>query len=112
MARSRPYTCGLDAAIDVVGGKWKATIVWTLEDQGPLRFGELKRAIPAATEKMLIQQLRELEADGLVHREVYQQVPPKVEYSLTDYGRTLEVALRPLGDWGHANMAHIEATHV
>ncbi len=111
MARNRPYTCGLDAAIDVVGGKWKATMLWTLEDQGPLRFGELKRAIPAVTEKMLIQQLRELESDGLVHRESYHQVPPKVEYSLTDYGRTLEVALRPLGDWGHANMARIEATH-
>ncbi|TDE00262.1 winged helix-turn-helix transcriptional regulator [Jiangella asiatica] len=110
MARNRPYTCGLDAAIDVVGGKWKAVLVWTLEDQGPLRFGELKRRIPAVTEKMLIQQLRELEADGVVHREVFQQVPPKVEYSLTDFGRSLEVALRPLGDWGHENMTRIEET--
>jgi DNA-binding HxlR family transcriptional regulator len=109
MVRSRPYTCGLDAAIDVVGGKWKATMLWTLEDQGPLRFGELRRRIPGVTEKMLVQQLRELEADGLVHREAYHQVPPKVEYSLTDFGHSLNTAMAPLGAWGEEHMERIEA---
>ncbi|MCX4390949.1 helix-turn-helix transcriptional regulator [Micromonospora peucetia] len=106
--KKRTYTCGLDAAIDVVGGKWKALILWEL-DQGPRRFAEVRRGISGISEKMLIQQLREMEAYGLVHREVYRQVPPKVEYSLTDFGRSLNEALMPLGEWGERNMATIEA---
>ncbi|RLK25723.1 HxlR family transcriptional regulator [Micromonospora sp. M71_S20] len=106
--KKRTYTCGLDAAIDVVGGKWKALILWEL-DNGPRRFAEVRRGIDGISEKMLIQQLREMEAYGLVHREVYRQVPPKVEYSLTDFGRSLNQALMPLGDWGERHMATIEA---
>ena len=111
MKRNLPYLCGLDAAIDVIGGKWKALILWEMQEQ-PRRFGELKRGLPGVSEKMLIQQLRELEADGIVHREVYQQVPPKVEYSLTEIGVSLNAALGPLGDWGEAQMAAIEAAHL
>ncbi|MFC4590196.1 winged helix-turn-helix transcriptional regulator [Sphaerisporangium corydalis] len=103
-----PYACGLDAAVDLMGGKWKARILWQLHD-GPHRFGELRRSLTGISEKMLIQQLRELEADELVHREVYREVPPKVEYSLTGFGATLNEALVPLGDWGHEHMARIEA---
>lgn len=104
--RERPYSCGIDAALDVVGGKWKALILWALST-GTQRFGDLKRLVPGVTEKMLIQQLRELEHDGIVHREIYAQVPPKVEYSLTELGVSLNAALVTLGTWGNDNMAHI-----
>ncbi|SCK16249.1 transcriptional regulator, HxlR family [Streptomyces sp. AmelKG-E11A] len=105
-----PYLCGLDAAVDVVGGKWKPLILWGLYDaEGPLRFGELRREVVGVSEKMLIQQLRELEADGIVHREVYAEVPPRVEYSLTEVGAQLNAALGPLGEWGFQHMESIVA---
>ncbi|CAM5422811.1 hypothetical protein SALBM135S_08866 [Streptomyces alboniger] len=104
-----PYACGLDAAVDVVGGKWKPMILWALHAGGTLRFGELRRHIPGVSEKMLIQQLRELESDRIVHREVYREVPPKVEYSLTELGQSLNTALLPLGAWGDAHMRQITA---
>jgi DNA-binding HxlR family transcriptional regulator len=104
--RGRTYHCGIEAALDVIGGKWKAAIVWHL-GPSPLRFGQLRRAIPGITEKMLIQQLRELTADGLVLREDYREVPPKVEYSLTDFGRSLRTVLVPLCDWGKRHMRRI-----
>lgn len=104
----RPYTCGIDAAIDVIGGKWKVLILWALHD-GAKRFGRVRTLVPGVSEKMLIQQLRELEADGVVHREVYRQVPPKVEYSLTQLGVSLNESLAPLGAWGAQHMDHITA---
>lgn len=104
--RERPYSCGIDAALDVVGGKWKALILWALST-GTQRFGDLKRMVPGVTEKMLIQQLRELEHDGIVSREIYPQVPPKVEYSLTELGVSLNAALVTLGTWGNEHMDHI-----
>ncbi|MFF2845290.1 winged helix-turn-helix transcriptional regulator [Streptomyces sp. NPDC058001] len=104
-----PYSCGLDAAVDVVGGKWKPMILWSLYEGGTLRFGELRRHVRGVSEKMLIQQLRELEADGIVHREVYREVPPKVEYSLTDLGEQLNTALIPLGLWGERHMDEVVA---
>ncbi|MFF5114129.1 winged helix-turn-helix transcriptional regulator [Streptosporangium sp. NPDC000509] len=106
--KKQTYSCGLDAAIDVVGGKWKALILWALH-YDTLRFGELRRSVSGISEKMLIQQLREMESYGLVHREVYHQVPPKVEYSLTEFGHSLNAALIPLGDWGESHMETIEA---
>ncbi|MCK8499405.1 MULTISPECIES: winged helix-turn-helix transcriptional regulator [Myxococcus] len=106
--KRRKYTCGLDAAIDVMGGKWKALILWALQT-GTMRFGELKRSVPGLSERVLIAQLKEMEASGLVHREVFHQVPPKVEYSLTELGHSLITALLPLGEWGEKNMARIEA---
>ena len=99
-ARRGPYICGIDAAMDVVSGKWKSLILWELDNHGTRRFGELRRGLVGVSEKMLIQHLREMEEDGLLRREVYREVPPKVEYSLTDHGRTLNEALRPLGQWG------------
>jgi DNA-binding HxlR family transcriptional regulator len=111
MSAHGPYSCGLDAALDIVGGKWKSLILWALADRSPLRFGELRREIAGITEKMLIQQLRQLEADGLVHREVYREVPPRVEYSVTEFGRTLNKALEPLGDWGSLHMERIANRH-
>lgn len=105
----KTYTCGLDAAADVIGGKWKPRILWALS-HGPRRFGELRKEVSGVTEKMLIQQLRELESRRIVHREVYRQVPPKVEYSLTPLGETLNVALAPLDLWGAEHMEELESS--
>lgn len=106
--RGQRYTCGLDAAVDVVGGKWKVLILWALGVR-KRRFGELKREVPGISEKMLIQQLRQLESDGIVHREAYHEIPPKVEYSLTPLGVSLNEALEPLGQWGEEHMQTLEA---
>jgi DNA-binding HxlR family transcriptional regulator len=103
------YSCGIEAAVQVIGGKWKVLILWELRD-GVRRFGELRRALPGISEKMLTQQLRELEADEVVTREVYREVPPKVEYGLTDFGRSLNEVLEPLCDWGERHMTRIAAT--
>ena len=89
-----------------MAGKWKPLILWELHS-GVRRFGELRRGVAGVSEKMLIQQLRELEADGLVHREVYREVPPRVEYSLTEFGESLNTALLPLGHWGEQHMERI-----
>jgi DNA-binding HxlR family transcriptional regulator len=107
--RRGPYICGIDAAMDVVAGKWKSLILWELDNYGTRRFGELRRGLPGVSEKMLIQHLREMEADGLVHREVFREVPPKVEYSLTEHGKSLNAALDPLGQWGSERIARIGA---
>jgi DNA-binding HxlR family transcriptional regulator len=106
--QARGFECGLEAAIDVVGGKWKPMILWALSAQ-PRRFGALRRELPGISEKVLTQQLRELEHDGIVHREVHEQVPPRVEYSLTPLGESLDRALAPLGDWGEQHLDHIAA---
>ncbi|NKQ56834.1 helix-turn-helix transcriptional regulator [Amycolatopsis sp. K13G38] len=98
--RCGPYICGIDAALDVVSGKWKGLILWELNAHRVRRFAELRRGLPGVSEKMLTQHLREMEEDGLVHREVYAEVPPRVEYSLTEHGRTLNQALGPLAGWG------------
>lgn len=98
--RRGPYICGIDAALDVVSGKWKGLILWELHEYDTKRFAALRRALPGVSEKVLTQQLREMEHDGLVHREVYAEVPPRVEYSLTEHGRALNKALGPLGEWG------------
>ncbi|RSM61491.1 transcriptional regulator [Amycolatopsis sp. WAC 01376] len=108
MTKNRTFTCGLDAAIAVVGGKWKGLILFALQD-GPLRFGELRRAVPGISERVLILQLREMETTGLLHREVYHQVPPKVEYSLTAFGDSLNTAMAALGEWGEEHQERIEA---
>jgi DNA-binding HxlR family transcriptional regulator len=98
--------CGLDVVLEVVGGKWKTLLLWELQT-GPCRFGELRRRMDGISEKVLIQQLRELEADGIVHRRQYNEVPPKVEYSITPFGESLNAALEPLCGWGERNAAHI-----
>ncbi|HZA78433.1 MAG TPA: helix-turn-helix domain-containing protein [Acidimicrobiales bacterium] len=110
--RRGPYICGIDAAMDVVAGKWKSLILWELHNHGTRRFGELKRGLPGVSEKMLIQHLREMEADGLIHREVYREVPPRVEYTLTEHGISLNAALGPLGAWGIERIKRIGADMV
>lgn len=102
--RCGPYICGIDAALDVVSGKWKGLILWELHAHGVRRFAELRRGLVGVSEKMLTQHLREMEEDGLIHREVYPQVPPKVEYTLTESGIALNAALAPLGNWGQERL--------
>ncbi|WP_341705028.1 helix-turn-helix domain-containing protein [Ferrovibrio sp.] len=95
----KSYACGIGPSFEAIGGKWKAVILWELRN-GALRFGELKRRVPGASEKMLTQQLRELQRDSLVLRHAYGEVPPRVEYTLSDWGVSLNRALAPLADWG------------
>ncbi|HAS6207346.1 TPA: transcriptional regulator [Vibrio vulnificus] len=91
--------CPVEASLELFGGKWKGMILYHLLD-GTLRFNELQRQVGNVTQRMLTKQLRELEANGLIHREVYAEVPPKVEYSLTDVGETLRPILMSLKTWG------------
>ena len=95
----------VEATLRLVGGKYKAVILWHLMDAGTLRYHELHRRIPRATDKMLAQQLRELERDGLLRRAVYPVVPPKTEYSLTDFGRSLAPILDEMCRWGEWYLA-------
>lgn len=96
-----PLDCPMVSAINVIGGKWKPIILHMLST-GTMRFGELNKNIPPVSQKMLTQQLRELEADGIVVRKIYPEVPPKVEYSLSDRGATLTPILNHLYEWGRA----------
>jgi DNA-binding HxlR family transcriptional regulator len=105
MPEQQPPQCAVEAAMRVIGGKWKPLILYYLLEEGVLRFGELKRRIPGITQQMLTLQLRELEADGIVHREVYRQVPPKVEYTLTPLGERLKPVLDLMLAWGADYMA-------
>jgi DNA-binding HxlR family transcriptional regulator len=107
---SRKYSCGLEAALEVVGGKWKVLILWPLRAE-PHRFGELRRQISGISEKMLIQHLKEMEADGIVTRTDYKEVPPRVDYALTAFGHSLCDALAPLCAWGQQHMERIEACY-
>lgn len=102
MTNQRTYCefgCPVEATLDVIGGKWKCVILFHLLS-GTKRFNEMRRLMPDVTQRMLTRQLRELESDQIIERTVYPEVPPKVEYSLTDFGRTLEPILRMLQQWG------------
>lgn len=97
----KEYYCALQLAIDIVGGKWKLRIIWYLLES-PKRFSDFMRRIPDISQKTLTQQLRELEDAKIIVRKVYAEVPPRVEYSLTDYGLRLQEILSPLRDWARA----------
>ncbi len=99
VANQHKKTCPVENTLQVIGGRWKVLILRELFS-GIKRFGQLHRALTGVTQKMLTQQLRELEADGIVHRQVYPQVPPKVEYSLTPLGESLKPILDVMHDWG------------
>lgn len=102
MAREyrEPYGCSVEAALAVIGGRWKSVIIFHLIENGVMRFGELRKSIPKVTQRMLTNQLRELEEDGIVNRKVYPEVPPKVEYRLTEHGKTLEPIMYAMREWG------------
>ncbi|GAB7109333.1 winged helix-turn-helix transcriptional regulator [Streptomyces phaeofaciens] len=112
MTRKRakdPNVCGVTAAIAVIDGKWKTSLLWLLES-GPHRPAALRRLLPGLSEKVLTQALREMEEDGLVHREVHDVLPPKTVYSLTPFGLELAEALAPLSDWGHRRLDRMTAS--
>lgn len=97
------YNIGVEATIEIIGGKWKPLILCHLK-KGTMRTGQLRKVIPNITQKVLTEQLRELEASGIIDRKVYEQVPPKVEYSLSDYGKTLNGLLTELCHWGEEDI--------
>jgi len=105
-APASPFICGLDAALRVVGGKWKPLILFFLA-RGPTRYGALKRSVRGVSDKMLIQQLKEMEAHGIVVRTDYGEIPPRVDYSLTPLGASLAAAMVPLCAWGEENAGEI-----
>ncbi|GEQ48797.1 helix-turn-helix transcriptional regulator [Tetragenococcus koreensis] len=105
---SRIYQLGIEATLDVIGGKWKPLILCNL-GHGPLRSGKLKKNLPNVTQKMLTQQLRELENDQIIAREVYNQVPPKVVYSLTEEGKTLRDILVSMSVWGEKRIKQAQS---
>jgi DNA-binding HxlR family transcriptional regulator len=98
--------CGLETVLALIGGKWKMLILYHL-CHGPRRFGELRRLLPGISEKMLIQDLRQMEESGLLLRKDYQEVPPKVEYSVTPFGRELGKLMAPLSAWGDKNRKRV-----
>jgi DNA-binding HxlR family transcriptional regulator len=100
----------VETTLRVIGGKWKPLILWLLKDEKK-RFSQLKKEIHAITQKMLTQQLRELEHDAIITRTVYPEIPPRVEYSITPYGKTLEPVLQSMCDWGQTHRARIAQTH-
>ena len=97
------YDCPVEATLDVIGGKWKGVILFLLLDD-TLRFGELRKKLKKVTQRTLTNQLRQLEADGLINRKVFAQVPPKVEYSITELGSTLRPILNLMQGWGNENL--------
>lgn len=101
--RNHKTDCGVEATLEILGGKWKGVILYQLRDELK-RFNQLHRLLPNITQRMLTRQLRELEHDGLVNRKVYAQVPPKVEYSLTDNGKSLIPIIMLLKEWGDSNL--------
>lgn len=103
-----PYGCSVEATLAVIGGRWKPVILFHLLEQEIMRFNALKRTIDGITQRMLTNQLRELEADGIITRTVYAEVPPRVEYRLTDYGRTLEPILLAMREWGADHQCRVQ----
>ncbi|AIQ12440.1 winged helix-turn-helix transcriptional regulator [Paenibacillus durus] len=105
------FNIPVEATLEVIGGKWKVVILCHL-DKGEKRTSELKRLMPGITQKMLTQQLRELEEDGVVKRSIYEQIPPKVVYSLTDYGWSLKPILDTMCAWGEKHMEQTDETPI
>ncbi|MBI5726419.1 MAG: helix-turn-helix transcriptional regulator [Ignavibacteriales bacterium] len=95
----KTYHCAMDVTMSVIGGKWKTVVLWYLRNK-PVRFGELKKMIPDITEKMLSLQLKALEEDGLIKREVFAEVPLRVEYSMTEFGNSIVPVLEAIANWG------------
>ncbi|MGG4548990.1 helix-turn-helix domain-containing protein [Rossellomorea marisflavi] len=101
----------IEAALEILVGKWKPVILFHLMHKGTLRFSELQKLIPDVTKKMLTSHLRELENHDIIHRKIYAQIPPKVEYSMTDYGKSLEPLLVSMHEWGQAHLVHLDEVY-
>ncbi|WP_256760729.1 helix-turn-helix domain-containing protein [Cohnella sp. WQ 127256] len=102
-----PDECKVETALEILVGKWKPVILFQLFSKGTMRFSELQKALPVITKKMLTAQLRELEYNDIVHREIYLQIPPKVEYSITEYGMRMTPLLQAMNDWGMSHVKHL-----
>lgn len=100
----KKFICPMEYTLSIIGGKWKPLIIWHLVNNGILRYGQFKKNINGITHKMLSQQLKELESDGIIKRDEYPEIPPKVEYSLTEKGFTLIPVLKSMVNWGNQNM--------
>ncbi|HEK9100782.1 helix-turn-helix transcriptional regulator [Bacillus pfraonensis] len=100
--------CSVEVTLDVIGGKWKGVILFHLMNAEVIRFNEFVRLMPGITQRMLTRQLRELEAAGVIHREVYKEVPPKVEYSLTKFGKSLTPIITLMREWGEEYRTQIQ----
>lgn len=105
--QSLKVKCAVGASIEVFGGKWKSIILYYLLNEGPIRFNELQRKVNGITQRMLTKQLKDLEQDGLIRRKAYPEVPPRVEYSLTTTGKTLEPILHLMRSWGEKHAQKI-----
>jgi DNA-binding HxlR family transcriptional regulator len=105
----REYSCSVEVTLDVIAGKWKPLILFHLAQVDMVRFSELRRLLPGVTQRMLTLQLRELEQDGIVARKVYAEVPPRVEYSLTEFGSSLKPVLTAMCTWGRENATRVVA---
>ncbi|PJN90487.1 winged helix-turn-helix transcriptional regulator [Bacillus sp. mrc49] len=101
----KPYNCKVATTMDMIVGKWKIAILLNLLHNGTMRFNELQKMMPGVTQKMLTSHLRELEQEGVIKRVTYPQVPPKVEYSMTEYGKTLQTVLEMMHEWGASHLA-------
>ena len=108
LKKRKTYDCCVEAALGVIGGKWKSVILFYLTKHGTLRFGEFRRLMPKVTQQMLTAQLRELEFDEIVQRKVYAQVPPKVEYTLTEFGKTVTPIIELMASWGNTFESRLE----
>lgn len=106
---TRNYNCLVEATADIIGGKWKTVILYYLLEK-PRRFNELKRLLSDISQRILTQQLRELEHDGIIHREIYKEIPPRVEYSLTDFGTSLKPIILLMLTWGEQYMEQFGGT--
>ncbi|MBP1938106.1 winged helix-turn-helix transcriptional regulator [Paenibacillus sediminis] len=104
--RDQQMNCHEELTISIISGKWKIDIIYYLEMEGTLRFNEFRKKFPKLSHKVLTQQLRELETDGIVHRKVYTEIPPRVEYSLTPRGQSLLPILRLINEWGHDHLSY------
>lgn len=107
----KSYTCPIDFTINLISGKWSMWVLWTLQND-PLRFGEIRNRIPGITEKMLIQQLKKFESCNIISRKVYSEVPPKVEYSLTEHGKSLKPIMSLIKQWGDEHLYIQENYHI
>ncbi|WP_139492440.1 winged helix-turn-helix transcriptional regulator [Brevibacillus dissolubilis] len=102
------FNCEKELTLSIISGKWKIVILWHLGTEGPLRFSDLQRLFPKISHKMLTNQLKELADDGIVHREVYPEVPPRVEYSMTELGMTLLPIIELMYEWGKKRVAALQ----
>jgi DNA-binding HxlR family transcriptional regulator len=108
--KRQTYTCGLEAALEITGGKWTTLVLFHLAS-GPKRFGELRRLVTGISEKMLIQTLRQMQQHAIISRKDFHEIPPRVTYALTPFGKSLTEALQPLCEWGARHMQRIATIH-